>query len=76
MRILFYAVLAYVVWRVIQAALKIVGNPGPRNDPGTSRSAGARTYSREHIANIEDAQFEDITPPKKDAGKTPPPSES
>ena len=67
-RMILYGVLLYVVWRILQAFGMHGQRPArPREDRRT------KSGSQKDFSNIQDADFEDITPKKDSGGPKPTP---
>ncbi len=72
MRLLFYLAVGYMLWRIFLAVSRMLNPPQPpprRPQAAPSQKPPARKYT-----DIQDAEFEDITPkpppdPNKPAGK-------
>lgn len=67
-RLFFYALLFFVVWRILRSFGALFNSP--RRDPPP---AAKEKKTQQDLSNIQDAEFEDITN-KKETGeaKTPP----
>jgi len=66
---LFYAILGYILWRMIRVGIRMM--QGSREDEdgrvrGTRTEPPARPMDFQS-GEIKDAKFEDITPPRDDA---------
>jgi hypothetical protein len=73
LRWVLYAIFAYIVYRVIQATLRVLQDTrSVRREDDPLGSAPAAPPIQEDLKNIEDADFEDL-PPKEnkadDGGK-------
>lgn len=72
MRLLFYFAVGYIIWRIFLAVTRVLNPPQqpsrrPNTGPARSQKAPPQKYS-----DIQDAEFEDITPkPPKDPNKPP-----
>ena len=68
-RLIFFVLLGFIVWRVVRLALRLVAGDVRIRDrrPQRMESSGPPD-----LRNIEDAEFEDLTPP---SGDEPPPKD-
>jgi hypothetical protein len=57
-RFLVYALFVYIVWRIVQTAMRVSGRRRRNDHP-----------SPPDFKDIRDADFEDLTPPKDKGGK-------
>ena len=71
LRLIVYFLVGYFVWRIIRAALRLARPPRQGGDPGAS---GAAPPPGEKFTNVEDAQFEDISPKEEKDGHNAPPA--
>lgn len=69
-RLIFYFAIGYIIWRIVMAVARLLSapqQPPRRTDSGSSQKPPAQKYT-----DIQDAEFEDITPkPPKDPKKPP-----
>ena len=72
LRLLLFAMLAFIVWRVVQTTMRIMHSKREEEheDPFAKYHQGAS--SGPDLSNIKDADFEDITPKDDDDTKKPP----
>ena len=73
LRLILFALLAYLVWRVIESVLKLTG----RQDTQQGNIKGARRAPQKPaqppFRDVRDAEFEDLTPKMEDNDKPPVP---
>ena len=62
MRLLFYLVLGYVIWKIIQVALRAIASP-PRE--GGSVFGQRPDQKKETFKDVKDADFEELPPDEK-----------
>jgi hypothetical protein len=62
-RMVIYGVLFYVVWKVVQSLGGRMQRPAPPRDDRRKQPG-----SPKDLSNIQDAEFEDITPKKEPGG--------
>ena len=73
LRLLLFAMLAFVAWRLVQTTMRIMKNKKDderQEDPFANYHPGAS--SGPDLDNIKDADFEDITPKDDEESKKPP----
>jgi hypothetical protein len=72
LRLILWAMVAYIAYRVVQLTMRIMSSgkrTPPEDDPFAS---GSHKPPSERFKNIEDADFEDITPHEPDSPPKPP----
>jgi len=75
-KIIVWAFVGYFLFRVVQLVLRIMSNNNRnRTEPDPFASAPP-TPPVQTFKNIEDADFEDITPKENEAKPKPPPTQS
>ena len=67
----FYVILGFILWRLIRVALRMVqGSREDRSGRVHTPPAEPGVHSKEiPLGEIQDADFEDLAPPKKDESK-------
>ncbi len=66
LRLLWYFLVGYVLWKVVQMVIKAIAGPGLPGSPPPA--APPQAPRRKDFTDVRDAEFEDITPkndPKK-----------
>jgi len=72
LRLLLWGMVAYIAYRIVQVTMRIMSGsrrPPPGEDPFASSPPGP---PQERFKNIQDADFEDITPKGPDSPPKPP----
>ncbi len=70
-RLLLFVLLAYFVWRILEATLKLMGRQNPHKGNLGGNSRMTRKPPQPPYKDIRDAEFEDLTPKKEGEGKPP-----
>jgi len=70
-RILLFALMGIVLWRMVRTLMRLLGSGGGRRK--AEDILGDRPGAQPPLDKIEDAEFEDITPPKDQSTDTPRP---
>jgi len=67
LRLLWYLLVGYVLWKIVQVVMKVLTGP---LHPGQSHPAppGGPSPQKKEFTDVRDAEFEDITP-KNDTKK-------
>lgn len=65
-RLILFVLLAYLVWRVLEGVLKLTGRQNQRQGDIHGESPAPRKAPQPPFQDIRDAQFEDLTPKRKD----------
>ncbi len=71
LRLILFVLLAYLVWRVLESVVKLTGRQSPRQGDIRGGNRPANRPPQPPFRDIRDAEFEDLTPKKKDDGKPP-----
>ncbi|RPH35251.1 hypothetical protein EHM92_06500 [bacterium] len=66
LRLILFVLLAYLVWRLLESALKLTGRQNPRQHDIKGRSRTAQKAPQAPFRDIRDAEFEDLSPKKGD----------
>ena len=64
---LIYAVVGFILWRMVRLALRMLGGP-PKETDGKVRGRPEQPVAKEEPfsrGQIKEAEFEDLTPPPK-----------
>jgi hypothetical protein len=67
-RVLVFAIIAYIVWKIVQSTMRIMHTPGS-GERETRKNPEAVIPETPKFTDIQDAHFEEIPPEK---GKEPP----
>lgn len=62
-RLILYGIIAFILFRIFRAVFRSVTRPSASPPPPRSRPA-----PKQDLSNIQDAEFEDITPKKPPEG--------
>ena len=72
MRFILFVIVGYILWRLVQMVVRIMGNRRNRHDNDIFESSQNRSSPAQKFSDIKDADFEDITPKEKNDEKTKP----
>lgn len=74
LRLILFVLLAYLVWRIVESALRLTGrHKQPKGDIKGS-SPAPKQAPVPPFRDIRDAEFEDLTPKKEGADDPPTPA--
>lgn len=65
LRLLLFVLLAYLVWRIVESALRLTGRQDPKRGDLRGSWRMTRKKPEQPYQDIRDADFEDLTPKKK-----------
>jgi peptidoglycan/LPS O-acetylase OafA/YrhL len=74
LRLILFVLLAYLVWRIVESALRLTGRQKQTQGDIRGSSTDPKKAPAPPFRDIRDAEFEDLTPKKEGANDSPPPA--